>query len=303
MATLEQTADRPTAAAPGPRKIPRPRRAWFLPTYTFAVIAYLFLPVLIMIMFGFNNPAGRFNFAWREPTLKWWQPDTLFSIQDLTVALKNSMVVGVVATVVSTVLGTLIALAVTRHRFKGRAALNLFLFLPMATPEVVLGVALLALFVSINLTRGLLTILIAHVMFSISYVVVTVNARIVGFDYNLEDAAQDLGADRWTTFWTVTFPLIFPGILAASLLAFALSIDDYVITSFNAGGTITFPLWVYGASRIGVPPQVNVMGTLVFGIGVIFVVVNFVRGRRQERDLEIAETESSILAAETAPRA
>lgn len=278
MTVDERVLERP-ADVGVPRARPRrTRRGWVLPSYTALVIAYLFLPIVVMILFGFNDPVGRFNFQWQGFTLEWYR--RLLEIQDLTVALRNSLVVATVSTVIATALGSLIALALTRHRFRGRGPLNAFIFLPMATPEVVMGVALLALFVTIALPRGMLTIVIAHVMFSISYVVVTVKARTSGFDRSLEDAAQDLGADPWTTFWTVTFPLIFPGILAAALLAFALSIDDYVITSFNAGGTLTFPLWVYGASRIGVPPQVNVMGTLIFMVGVIFVIVSLVRGRR-----------------------
>nr|MBA2601774.1 ABC transporter permease [Actinomycetota bacterium] len=280
MATQVET--KPTAPpAPGPHKERRKKRAWILPTYTGVIIAYLFIPILVMIMFGFNEPAGRYNFQWEGFTTKWYNPDRLLEFEDLNEAVKNSLLIGVISTFVSTVFGSLIALALTRHRFRGRAGLNLGLFLPMASPEVVLGVALLALFVSLNVNTGFVTIVISHVMFCISYVVVTVKARTSGFDRSLEDAAKDLGADPWTTFWTVTFPLIFPGILAASLLAFALSVDDYVITSFNAGGTVTIPLWVYGASRIGVPPQVNVMGTLLFGIGVIYVLVSIFRGRRQ----------------------
>ncbi|MDQ4025284.1 MAG: ABC transporter permease subunit, partial [Actinomycetota bacterium] len=171
----------------------------------------------------------------------------------------------------------------------GRSALNVFVFLPMATPEIVLGVSLLSLFVTVGVARGFVTIMIAHILFSISYVVVTVRARLAGLDHNLEDAAQGLGATPWSTFWTVTFPLIFPGVLAAALLAFVLSIDDYVITSFNAGATITFPLWVFGASRIGVPPQVNVMGTLIFALGVVYVVVSVLRGRERSVDARTAK--------------
>jgi spermidine/putrescine transport system permease protein len=151
----------------------------------------------------------------------------------------------------------------------------------MATPEIVLGVSLLAMFVTVNLSRGFLTIVIAHIMFSISYVVVIVKARTSGFDPSLEDAAKDLGATPWTTFWTVTFPLIFPGILAGALLAFLLSFDDYVVTTFNAGGTVTLPLWIYGVSRFGVPAQVNVIGTLIFLIGAIYVVVALARAREK----------------------
>ena len=257
----------------------RRRRLSFLPVYTGAVIAYLFVPIVVMILFGFNDPKGRFNFAWQGFTLQWYRE--LFDIPELTTALRNSLVVAGISTAVTTILGTMIALALSRYRMRGRSTLNVFVFLPMATPEIVLGVSLLSLFVTIGMARGAVTIVIAHILFSISYVVVTVRARLAGLDHSLEDAAQDLGAPPWTTFWTVTFPLIFPGVLAAALLAFVLSIDDYVITSFNAGGTVTFPLWVFGASRIGVPPQVNVMGTLIFLLGVVYVVVSVVRGRER----------------------
>lgn len=255
------------------------RRGRFLPIYTGLVIAYLFVPIVVMILFGFNDPKGRFNFAWQGFTLQWYRE--LFDIPELTTALRNSLVIAGTSTLVATILGTMVALALSRYRMRGRSALNVFVFLPMATPEIVLGVSLLSLFVTMGVTRGALTIVIAHILFSISYVVVTVRARLAGLDHSLEDAAQDLGATPWTTFWTVTFPLIFPGVLAAALLAFVLSIDDYVITSFNSGGTVTFPLWVFGASRIGVPPQVNVMGTLIFLLGVIYVVVSVWRGRER----------------------
>jgi len=281
--TTERIARREPIDATAPPQKPRKRRKeWLLPAYTGLVIAYLFVPIAIMILFGFNNPAGRYNFQWEGFTLKWYNPTTLLEYEDLNDALINSLTVAIVSTLIATALGTLIALALTRHRFRGRSSLNLGLFLPMASPEVVLGVSLLALFVSINVPLGLVTIIIAHIMFSISFVVVTVKARTSGFDHNLEDAAGDLGADPWTAFWTVTFPLIFPGILAAGLLVFALSIDDYVITSFNAGGATTIPLWVYGASRIGVPPQVNVMGTLLFSLGLLYVIVSLWRGRKAE---------------------
>jgi spermidine/putrescine transport system permease protein len=257
------------------------RKGRFLPIYTGAVIAYLFLPIAVMILFGFNNYRGRFNFTWEGFTLRWYR--NLLDFPELTLALKNSLIIAAVSTLIATILGTLVALALTRYRFRGRSAMNLFVFLPMASPEIVLGASLLSLFVTLNLARGFTTIVIAHIMFSISYVVVTVKARTSTFDMNLEDAAQDLGATPWITFWTVTFPLIFPGILAAGMLAAVLSIDDYVITSFNAGGTTTLPLWIFGASRIGVPAQVNVMGTLIFMLGVIYVVVSLVRAARAER--------------------
>lgn len=272
------------AAAPGheehapPRPVRAKRRGWFLPLYTGLVIAYLFLPIAVMIVFGFNNIRGRFNFTWEGFTLEWYR--RLFAIPELTLALKNSLVVAAVSTVIATAMGTLIALALTRYRFRGRGGTGLFVFLPMATPEVVLGASLLSLFVSTNVARGFTTILIAHVMFNISYVVVTVKARTQGFNREWEEAAKDLGATPWTTFWKVTFPLIFPGVLAAAALAFALSIDDFVVTVFNAGPVVTFPLWVWGATRIGVPPQVNVMGTLIFVAGVVLAIVNVLVQKR-----------------------
>jgi spermidine/putrescine transport system permease protein len=250
-----------------------------LPMYTGLVVAYLFVPIVVMIVFGFNDPQGRFNFTWQGFTLEHWQ--NLFNrYPALNQAILNSLTVAVVSTVVATLFGTLIALALTRYHFRGVAPLNLLIFLPIATPEIVLGASLLALFVSAGVARDLTTITIAHIMFNISFVVVTVRARIAGFDRALEEAAMDLGADEWTTFRKVTFPLIFPGILAGALLAFALSIDDFVITQFTAGQTITFPLWVYGASRIGVPPQVNVMGTLIFLIALVGIALWVVLQRR-----------------------
>ena len=279
MATVEQPVVRPRELSEPPRATRGERREWFLPLYTKLVIAYLFIPVIAMIVFGFNDyRPNRFNLVWKEPTLHWYR--TLFEIPDLVDALKNSLLIAGISTLIATVLGTLVALALTRYQFRGRAGLNLFIFLPMATPEIVLGVSLLAFFVTLNLNRGFLTIVIAHILFSISYVVVTVKARTAGLDRNLENAAADLGADPWTAFWTVTFPLILPGIVAAGVLAAVLSIDDYVITTFNAGGTITFPLWIFGVSRFGIPAQVNVMGTLLFLIGVIYVIVSLWRIRR-----------------------
>ncbi len=254
---------------------------WILPVYTALAVAYLLLPIAVMILFGFNDNQGRFNFTWQGFTLRHWLD--AFRFPAMVEALKVSLIVAVVATVAATALGTLIGLALTRYSFRSRGAVNTLIFLPIATPEVVLGAALLSLFVSAGISRDITTIIIAHIMFNISYVVVTIRARIAGFERSLEEAAMDLGANEWTTFWKVTFPLIFPGILAAALLAFALSIDDFVITQFNAGQTVTFPLWVFGASRIGVPPQVNVMGTLIFAIALLAVGSWTLLQRRGER--------------------
>ena len=257
------------------------RRRWILPVYTAVVLLYLFVPIAVMILFGFNDIKGRFNFEWQGFTFRWYRE--LFDVPDLVPALRTSLLVAAISTIVSTALGTMMALALTRYRFRGRGSSNLFIFLPMATPEVVLGASLLSLFVTLSVARGLGTILIAHVMFNISYVVVTVKARTQGFNAEWEEAAKDLGATPWVAFRTVTFPLIFPGVLAAAVLAFALSIDDYVITLFNAGQTLTFPLWVVGASRFGVPPQVNVMGTILFVVGVALALLAVVCQRRSGR--------------------
>jgi spermidine/putrescine transport system permease protein len=283
VATTVESRARPAAVGGEPRATPRTRREWFLPTYTALVFAYLLVPILIMALFGFNDHTGRFNLTWEGFTLDHYR--NVFQIPELVSSLKNSLVIAALSTLVATILGTLIALALTRFRFRGRSGLNLFIFIPMATPEIILGVSLLAMFVSLNVTTGFTTILIAHIMFSISYVVVTVKARTSGLDGSLEEAASDLGATPWVTFWTVTFPLIFPGIMAAALLAFVLSIDDYVITTFNSGATVTFPLWIYGVSRFGVPAQVNVMGTIMFSIGVVYVIVSLAREKRTGRTM------------------
>jgi len=272
------------AALTGPHAAARRRRrdpaSAILPAFTGLVVLFLLLPIIVMIVFGFNDLRGRFNFTWQGFTLEHYA--NIFTSQPrMNDALLNSIIVAVVSTLIATVLGTLIGLALSRYEFRGRGPINLLIFLPIATPEVVLGASLLALFVSAGVARDITTITIAHVMFNISYVVVTVRARLVGFNRSVEEAAADLGADEWTTFWKVTFPLIFPGILAAAMLAFAFSIDDFVITQFTAGVDQTFPLWVYGASRIGVPPEVNVMGTIIFGLAIIGIVAWSLLQRRE----------------------
>jgi spermidine/putrescine transport system permease protein len=205
-------------------------------------------------------------------------------------AVTNSLLVAFLSTLIATILGTLIALALVRHRFRGRSTTNLLIFLPMSTPEIVLGSSLLTLFIASNqfafipegtfYPLGLHTILIAHIMFNISYVVVTVKARVEGFPRNLEEAALDLYANEWTTFWRVTFPLILPGIMAAALLAFSLSIDDFVITNFTSGQATTFPLFIYASQKTGVPVQVNVIGTMIFGTAVLLVILSTLLQRR-----------------------
>lgn len=252
-----------------------------LPVYTALVVAYLFLPIVVMIVFSFNDPRGRQNITWQGFTAHNYVD--VWSRPDITGPMLNSLIVAIVATVVATALGTAIGLALTRYDFRGRGPLNLLVYVPMATPEIILGAALLAMWVGLGVQRDLTTIVIAHIMFNISFVVVAIRARITGFNRTLEEAAMDLYADGWTTFRKVTLPLIFPGILAAAMLSFALSIDDYVITSFVAGQTTTFPLWVFGASRFGVPPEVNVLGTLIFVVAGLAILAQLGWGRRSSR--------------------
>jgi spermidine/putrescine transport system permease protein len=262
---------------------------WILPVYTLGVTAYLILPVAVMILFSFNDPTGRSNLVFKRFSFDAWL-DPLGRI-GIAEAVTNSLIVAFGATFIATILGTLIALALVRYSFKGRGATNLLIFLPMSTPEVVLGASLLTLFLSTAkvpfLPEGLLyplsinTIFIAHVMFNISYVVVTVKARLQGFPRHLEEAAMDLGATEWVTFWKVTFPLILPGVVAAALLAFSLSIDDYVITSLTSGKTETFPLYIYGAQQRGIPVQVNVIGSIIFLSAVLLVGLTTLWQQRQ----------------------
>jgi spermidine/putrescine transport system permease protein len=259
--------------------------------YTGLAVVYLMLPVVVMALFSFNDPAGKSNFVWQGFTLDAWQ--NIFAVPGLQSAVTISLGIAFVSTAVATTLGTLIALALARHDFRGRSSTNLFIFLPMATPEIVLGASLLTLFVAIGappfFPLSFVTILIAHIMFNISFVVVTVRARLSGFPTHLEEAAMDLGANEFTTFRKVTFPLILPGIMAAALLAFSLSIDDFVITNFTSGGTVTFPMFIYAKARIGIPPQVNVVGTIIFLTAVGLVAIStLVSRRRTMRDEAIA---------------
>jgi spermidine/putrescine transport system permease protein len=247
-------------------------RRHLLSAYAFLAFAYLLLPIAVVIAFSFNDSLGRFNYTWQGFTLAHWQEP--FGPPGLQDAILASLKIAVLASLVATALGTLIALALVRYGFRGRGVTNLLIFLPLTTPEIVLGASLLTLFLNLGVATGFWTIFIAHVMFDISFVVVTVKARLVGFDRHLEEAAMDLGANPFTTFWRVTLPLIAPGVAAGALLAFALSIDDFVITLFNAGSTVTFPLYVWGAARVGVPPQVNVIGTLIFVIAAGLMLVN-----------------------------
>ena len=250
-----------------------------LTAYAILAFVYLLLPIAVVIAFSFNEPKGRFNYVWQGFTLDNWRNwDAVPGLRD---ALVLSLEIAALSSIVATALGTMIALALVRYGFRGRGSTNLLIFLPMSTPEIVLGASLLTLFLNLHFATGFTTILIAHIMFCISYVVVTVKARLVGFDRHLEEAAKDLGANEWTTFRKVTLPLIAPAILAGLLLSFALSVDDFVITYFNSGSEVTFPLFVWGAARVGAPPQVNVIGTAIFVVALAAMAANvFVQSRR-----------------------
>jgi spermidine/putrescine transport system permease protein len=249
--------------APGRRRVSR----FALPGYVGLVILYTLVPIGVMILYGFNQaPSGRLTFAWKGFTLDWYHQ--LFDIPDLTTALVHSLEIAALSTLIAVAVGTPAALALARYRFRGRGLSDMVILADIAAPSVVVGASLLGFYVYFGIPRGFGTILIAHVAFNIAFVVVVIQARLKDLDQSLVDAAADLGANPWTGFWKVTLPLIFPGILAAALLAFALSIDDFIITSFVAGQTLTFPLWVYGAVKVGIPPQVFVMGTLIFVTGV-----------------------------------
>ncbi|MEV0582467.1 ABC transporter permease [Nonomuraea sp. NPDC050310] len=251
----------------------------FLKLYTWLIIIWLSSPIAVMVLFGFNDKQSKSNTTWQGFTLKWY--GKLFEIEGLTGALVNSLLIALAATVVTVVIGTMLGLALGRHRFRGQGATNFLVFAAISTPELVMGASLLSLFVSANLPRDAVTIIIAHVLFSLSFVTVTVRARVLTLDPSLEEAAKDLGASPWGTFRQVTLPAILPGVAAGGMLAFALSIDDYVVTSFVNGSTMTFPLWIVGSVKTGIPPQVNVMGTLIFGIGVLIAVANSIAARRR----------------------
>lgn len=276
-----------TIDAPAPDE-PRRRRhlgRFVLPVYSWLVIAYLVFPIAIMIVYSFNKVTTglqQISFTWNGFTTEWYRQWS--NVPGLTSAFWLSIRLAIVSTIISTVLGTLLAMALVRYRgrrFRGKAAIEQVLFLNIAAPEIVLGASLLGLFVTYNVARGFVTLVLAHVMFSIAYVAVTVRARLAGFDRAIEEAAYDLGARPFSTFRLVTLPLIMPGVLAGALMAFALSIDDFVTSNFVSGTSVPFPVWVYGATRVGDPPQVFVFGTAIFAVGVACAVASIVMARRR----------------------
>jgi spermidine/putrescine transport system permease protein len=266
-----------------------PARAWAwlrhnaLPIYAGLAVAYMLIPIVVIAVFSFGDtPKDKLTFTLDYGfTWEYWR--TMFDIPELNDALFTSLRLAFFSTLISTAIGTAMAIALVRHRFVGKRAANLLIVIPMATPEVVIGASLLSMFIYYTFALGFTTLLIAHVMFSISFVVVVVRSRLIGFDRNLEEAAADLGASPLTTFRTVTLPLLAPGVIAAALLAFALSIDDFVISNFNSGTTVTFPLYVYGVSLRGIPVQVNALATLLFLVAVIAVALVLIQQRRAER--------------------
>jgi spermidine/putrescine transport system permease protein len=247
------------------------------------VLIYTFVPIGYIVALSFNQPSGRSATAQFE-SFTWHNWTSICEPEGLCASLRLSVEISLTATVLATVLGALMAFALVRHSFRGRAASNLLVFLPMATPEVVLGSSLLAMFVSLGFdgVLGFITIVIAHVMFCLSFVVVTVKARLTGLDDRLEQAAMDLYANEWQTFRLVTLPLAMPGIVAAALLSFSLSFDDFIVTNFTSGQSVTFPIYIYGAKLKEFPPQLFVVGTLMFVVSLAIVVAAEL-GRRRSR--------------------
>jgi spermidine/putrescine transport system permease protein len=256
--------------------------------YAALAVLYLLVPIAVIAVFSFSEtPKDKLDFSLAGGfTLEYWQH--AFANQELNDALFTSLRLALLATLASTAIGTLMALALVRYDFFGRRAANLLIILPMATPEIVMGASLLSLFIFYSAPLGFTTLLIAHIMFSISFVVVVVRSRLIGFDRSLEEAARDLGATPFQTFRYVTLPLILPGVIAAALLAFALSIDDFVISNFNSGTTVTFPLYVFGVALRGIPVQVNAIATMLFVVTTLAILLVIWQQRRAERMAQVA---------------
>jgi len=255
---------------------------YLLPTYVFLTFLFLMVPIGYTFVFSFNDSL-KSNIIWRGFTFDNWL--NVCDQAGVCGAFGNSLLVAITATTVSTVLGTMIAIALVRYRFKFRSSTNLLLFLPLATPEVVMGAGLAAQFLDLGWTKGLTTVIIAHVMFTLSFVVVTVKARVATLDPALEEAGRDLYASPMQVFWKITFPLLLPGVLSAAMLAFALSFDDFIITQFNSGSVDTFPKFVYTAAARGIPPEANVVGSFVFIVAIAIVISVQVRSARKKRKL------------------
>lgn len=248
------------------------------------VVVYLFIPIAVIMVLSFNKPSGKYNITWNEFSLDAWT--NLCGVPGVCSSFVKSIEIGIISTLVATFLGTMIAFALVRYRFKGRSTTNLLIFMPMATPEVVMGASLLALFLNLRFPLGEMTVIIAHIMFIISFVVVTVKARLQGMDPRLEEAARDLYASPRAVFRYVTFPLVLPGILGAALLGFSLSFDDFIISFFNAGTLVTFPIYIWGAAQRGIPVQVNALATIVFLVALAIVLIGQFLAYRRRKSLE-----------------
>ena len=275
---MTTTQARPSAAA----KPVKPRPKWG--DYSLRIVAglvllYLFVPIFVIVMFSFNEPAGKFNYTWQGFTLDNWADP--FKYPALTEALKLSLNVAFVSTAIALVLGTLLAIALVRQRFRGYKAVDTFMVLPLTAPEVVMGASLLTLFLDLSWNTGYTTILIAHVAFEVSFIAMTVRARVRGLDWTLEDASLDLGASPTRTFFKVTLPLIVPGIIAAAMLSFALSLDDFIITYFVSGSTVTYPLYVNAAVKAAVPPQINVLATAILVVSLLLLAAGTLYRRKK----------------------
>jgi spermidine/putrescine transport system permease protein len=260
----------------------RDRKRPLLPIIYWVVIGITMIPILVMIVYSFNNtPTNRITFQWHGFTTYWYQ--NLTQVSGLGDSFIVSIEIAVLSAIISIAIGVPLAMALERHRFLLRGPLSAVVFADIAAPSIVVGAASLSFFLSSGVPLGYLTILLVHVTFCIAYVVVVIRARLSGMGKVLEEAAGDLGADPFTAFWRVTFPLLLPGMLAGAALALAMSIDDYVITSFVAGPTVTFPLFVYGAAKVGLPPQVLCFGTLIFVVALAVALLNGVLTRRGGR--------------------
>jgi spermidine/putrescine transport system permease protein len=279
----------PSAPATVPYRVYKPAGRpgfgrWLLPLYVTIAFVFLLIPIVYTFVFSFND-ANRSNISWNGFTFKNWL--NVCAQQDVCTAFGNSLIVGGISTLAATALGTAIAIALVRYRFRGRTGVSLLLFMPMATPEVVIGAGLAAQFLTAGINKGLVTIILAHTMFCLSFVVVTVRARVMSLDPALEEAGRDLYASPREVFWRVTFPLLLPGIVAAALLSFSLSFDDFIITYFTSGNVQTFPVFIYVAAQRGIPPQANVIASAVFLIAIVatlvFQVISAQRTKRLDR--------------------
>jgi spermidine/putrescine transport system permease protein len=281
-ATIEQVKDETPASESWTLTEPRPKRRPLLPIFCWVVIGITLVPIFVMILYSFNNtPTSRITFNWSGFTLYWYQ--NLTQVNGLGEAFLVSIEIALLSAVISVLVGTPLAMALERHRFLARGPLSGVVFADIAAPSIVVGAASLSFFLSLNVATGFTTILLVHVAFNIAYVVVVLRARLSGMGHALEEAAGDLGANPFTAFLKVTFPLLIPGMLAGGALSLAMSIDDYVITSFVAGPTVTFPLFVYGAAKVGLPPQVLCFGTLIFVVGLVVALLNGVLNQRLTR--------------------